>query len=100
MATRRWITGSIERGLRVLSVFLLLATLAVALGQPGGAGRVLAAEFAAGDSVVVDTDALNLRTGAGLSHAVTDVLVDGEALVVLDGPRSADGYSWYKVRHR
>ena len=62
------------------------------LGGGGGGG-----DFSPGDEVVVDTDALNLRSGPGLDEDVIEVLYTGKLLVVLDGPESADGYSWYEV---
>jgi uncharacterized protein YgiM (DUF1202 family) len=74
----------------------LVVLAAVAAGT--FSGGVAAADFVAGDSVVVDTDALNLRAGAGLSYAVVDVLAWGTSLTVTDGPTEADGYGWYKVR--
>lgn len=62
-----------------------------------GVRPVAAATFAKGDTVVVSTDALNLRSDAGLDGTVRNVLAQGTILNVLDGPRSDDGYVWYKV---
>ena len=56
-----------------------------------------AERFVAGDRVVVDTDALNLRRGPGLSFVVLGVLVNELALTVLGDPTAADGYRWYRV---
>lgn len=53
--------------------------------------------FTKGAEVVVDTDFLNLRAGAGLSKTVLDVFASGTALVVSNGPMTADGYDWYEV---
>ena len=53
--------------------------------------------FGKGDDVVVDTDRLNLRLGAGLSKTVVDVLPRGLDLIVSNGPMAADGYEWYEV---
>jgi N-acetylmuramoyl-L-alanine amidase len=75
-----------------------LAIVLVFLASGLVTGHAQAMGFAAGDSVVVDTDLLNLRTGAGLTSAVIDVLESGTVLTVTDGPKAADGYSWYKIR--
>ena len=50
-----------------------------------------------GGIAVVDTPALNGRTGPGLSAAVLQVLTGGTEVDVLDGPVIADGYHWYQV---
>lgn len=94
----RQTTWTDNKAVRVISVFIILATLAAGLVVNWGTGHVQAADFAAGDSVMVDTDLLNLRTSAGLSHTVIDVLESGTALVVTAGPNTADGYNWYEVR--
>jgi uncharacterized protein YgiM (DUF1202 family) len=62
-----------------------------------GAGHVQAAGFAKGEGVLVNTDALNLRIGAGLSETVIDVLPSGTALIVSNGPMATDSYNWYEV---
>jgi uncharacterized protein YgiM (DUF1202 family) len=56
-----------------------------------------AAIFAVGDTVVVNTDYLNIRSDAGTDGTVRDVLVFGQSLEVLDGPRDDDGFTWYEV---
>jgi uncharacterized protein YraI len=53
--------------------------------------------FSAGDDVVVNTDALNLRSRASLSGSVRAVLLTGEELTIEDGPVEADGFTWYEV---
>jgi uncharacterized protein YgiM (DUF1202 family) len=53
--------------------------------------------FAKGSEVVVNTDFLNLRNGAGLSKAVIEVLPGGTTLIVSNGPMTAGGYDWYEV---
>lgn len=63
---------------------------------PGDGGS--SDEFTDGDAVIVATDFLNLRSDAGLSSSVEAVLANGEALTILSGPLSADGYGWYSVR--
>ena len=49
------------------------------------------------DMVMVDTDALNIRDGAGLDANVIDQLTYGFTASVIDGPISSDGYTWYKI---
>jgi uncharacterized protein YgiM (DUF1202 family) len=98
MATRRWSIGSASKAPRVFSVLILLATIAAALASPWTTGQALAAEFATGDSVVVDTDGLNFRDGPGLSHTIVNVLAGGVPLTVTGGPETANGIRWYEVR--
>jgi uncharacterized protein YgiM (DUF1202 family) len=62
-----------------------------------GGGTPSGGDFATGDEVVVNTDFLNLRTGAGLSKDVITVLPYSTALMVSSGPMTADGYAWYEV---
>jgi uncharacterized protein YgiM (DUF1202 family) len=54
-------------------------------------------DFAAGTSIVVDADALNLRPDAGLAGAVIAELPGGTGATVIGGPVEADGYTWYQV---
>jgi uncharacterized protein YgiM (DUF1202 family) len=58
----------------------------------GGGGS-----FAIGSVVEVATDRLNLRSAAGLSGSVLDVLVQGDRGEVISGPTTKDGYSWYFI---
>jgi tetratricopeptide (TPR) repeat protein len=43
-------------------------------------------------------DKLNVRADAGKGAAIVAKLADGDRVTVLDGPRAADGYIWWKVR--
>lgn len=45
-------------------------------------------------STVVTTDAVNLRSGAGLGYSVIVTLWDGAPLTVTGAPVSANGYQW------
>lgn len=54
-------------------------------------------DFAVGDSVAVETDALNLRHNPRLSSKVKAVLPTNAELTITDGPRRSDGYDWYGV---
>lgn len=53
--------------------------------------------FAIGDSLVVNTDALNLRSAASTSGDILAELVTGDAVSIVDGPIGADGYTWYQI---
>jgi N-acetylmuramoyl-L-alanine amidase len=55
--------------------------------------------FAIGDILMVTSDTLNVRSGAGTGYSVIDTLVYGNQVVVLDGPYVADGYTWYEVSY-
>ncbi len=55
------------------------------------------AALTAGDSAVVFDGRLNLRDDASISANVIEVLEDGTAVTVVDGPVTADGYDWYAV---
>ena len=50
-----------------------------------------------GTPVYVTSDGVNLRSGAGLGYSVIGNFNFGTSAVVNDGPRSADGYSWYNI---
>jgi uncharacterized protein YraI len=53
--------------------------------------------FSPGDAVYVDTDGINLRTTASTSGGRVAVLYTNEKATVIDGPASADGFTWYKL---
>jgi uncharacterized protein YraI len=77
----------------------IAVALVVALVGGGGAGfgprTAVAADFAVGQSAVVNTDALNLRAAPGVGASVVAVLLSGMEGVIGDGPVALDGYSWY-----
>lgn len=54
-------------------------------------------DIAKGDYVIVIDDNLNLRTGSGTSYRVQKVLDVGTGARVKDGPRTADGYTWWDI---
>lgn len=90
--------GSAQILIRTTAVLAVVAL--VALGVAAGprlVGAQDATGFVAGDALVVNTDALNLRADAALDAEVIAVLATGAAVSVVDGPISADGYSWYQV---
>ena len=45
----------------------------------------------------VQTDTLNARAAAGTSAAILETLTTGDLVAFLQGPVSADGYTWYRV---
>jgi uncharacterized protein YgiM (DUF1202 family) len=63
------------------------------LSYAGGGG------IGIGDNVTVTTDHLNVRSGPGTGYAVIDSLNTGDRGVVLDGPTSANGYTWYEINY-
>jgi hypothetical protein len=57
--------------------------------------------LAAGADALINTtegDRLRMRAGAGLSFAVVRELADDMRIFILEGPRSADGYVWWRIR--
>jgi uncharacterized protein YgiM (DUF1202 family) len=46
---------------------------------------------------VVDTDALNMRSGPGTATTVTDVLVNGTVGTVTDGPVIGPDWTWFEI---
>jgi uncharacterized protein YgiM (DUF1202 family) len=61
------------------------------------AGTGADTSFTAGTTVTVNDDRVNLRAGAGLDADILDKLSTGMTATILDGPTSADGYTWYQV---
>lgn len=49
------------------------------------------------DTVYVDTDGVNLRAAPEIDSRVDVILLSGETGTVVDGPRDADGHSWYRL---
>ena len=41
---------------------------------------------------------LNIRTAAGLNGNLVFQALDGELFVIIDGPQTVDGYSWWKIQ--
>jgi uncharacterized protein YgiM (DUF1202 family) len=65
------------------------------LGALGASAQAVAPT--PGESAVVFDGALNLRDDASITATVIEVLEDGAAVTVVDGPVTADGYDWYLV---
>ncbi|MGH2558744.1 MAG: SH3 domain-containing protein, partial [Thermomicrobiales bacterium] len=54
-------------------------------------------DFDIGDRVVVNTDALNLRTGPSTDFGVVAEMPGGTEGTVIDGPVSANGFTWWQL---
>jgi uncharacterized protein YgiM (DUF1202 family) len=50
-----------------------------------------------GDQIRMNTDALNMREEPSVSAKWLAALYVGETATVTDGPREADGHTWYKI---
>ena len=56
--------------------------------------------FAVGDTVVVDTNAVVLRSGPGRSYRDLVAVPRGKELTITDPPIRADGHDWYGVQNK
>jgi D-alanyl-D-alanine carboxypeptidase len=50
------------------------------------------------NSTVRVTETLNMRSGAGTGNGIVATLPAGTTATVLEGPTSASGYTWWRVR--
>jgi uncharacterized protein YgiM (DUF1202 family) len=50
-----------------------------------------------GTQVHVNSDSVNMRSGAGLSHGIVGNFNTGTNGIINDGPTSANGYQWYNL---
>lgn len=66
----------------------------LAVGAPDPAS---ASGIAVGDEVGIATDGINVRADPSLTADVVRILLAGEVVPVVDGPRQADGYLWFKL---
>lgn len=60
---------------------------------------VPSADFSIGDTVFVNTDLLNVRSGPGTGYSVIDTIGYGANGLVVDGPVYSGGYSWYELNY-
>lgn len=70
-------------------------------GQLAGATPIVGGFLAPGGLALVNTtegDQLNVRQGPGTAYTIVGKLPDGARVSVLDGPRYADGFTWWKIR--
>jgi uncharacterized protein YgiM (DUF1202 family) len=63
-------------------------------GSADPAGRN---QLSIGDTVGLNTDGINVRSGPGTSNEMVIIMLNGEEADVVDGPKQADGYDWYKL---
>lgn len=76
-------------------------TAPVSPAQLLGETPVVRGFLAVGGLALVNTtdgDQLNVRANPGTSAAVVGKLSNGARVTLLDGPRFAEGYTWWKVR--
>lgn len=64
------------------------------VGNPDPVNR---SGFLTGDTVIVDTDGINVRSAPSLDADVVRILLAGESTAIVNGPQEASGYSWFKV---
>lgn len=64
------------------------------IGQPDPSNS---AQIAIGDTVGLATDGINVRSTTSLSAEVIRILLAGDIVYVVDGPRQAEGYTWFKL---
>lgn len=85
--------------LAFVAAFLLAGTIAAPLGARAVGDVVIdsSSGFYSGQSVVVSSGPLNLRSGAGTDYSIVEVLAVGDYLTISEGPYSANGYQWYSV---
>lgn len=62
------------------------------LGSTGG-------DFVVGDTVFVDSDNVNVRSGPGTGFSIIDLANYGTVGSVIAGPSDSDGYVWYKLQY-
>lgn len=64
------------------------------------AGQFLSAVgFVVGDDVFVNSNNVNIRSGAGTGNSIIDQLDYGALAEVIGGPTTATGYTWYKIQY-
>src|SRR5690606_30760061 len=54
-------------------------------------------KFKVGDTLEVDTDYLNIRTEPSIRSGAVATIALGTRATVLDGPRPAGGFRWYRL---
>jgi uncharacterized protein YraI len=85
-----------QSALRFTFVLAIVAVAALRLiGSPQTS--LAATDFAAGDTVVVNTDSLSLRASASSTADVVESMSDGTWATIVDGPTDADGFPWYEL---
>jgi uncharacterized protein YgiM (DUF1202 family) len=89
-----------QKAVRPLIVAVTIALVALGAGWSSGLFTAQAQDatgFTAGQTVVVNTDGLTLRSDVGTASDALEVLPQGAFAEVLDGPISDGEYTWYLV---
>jgi hypothetical protein len=79
----------------------LLTPGAVSAGDIAPSTPVFGRFLTVGGIATVNTtegDQLNVRLGPGTSNEIIARLEDGERVTLLEGPRTAEGFTWWKIR--
>jgi hypothetical protein len=65
------------------------------------AGSVASGGIAQGGFVTITgsgTDGIRFRFGPGLNYATIRIATDGDTMMVVGGPESGDGYTWWRLQ--
>ena len=97
-------TRSLVRGVSVMATALTIALGGVGVvSTSSGLVQMAAAQdataFAAGQSVVVNADALNVRADASTDAEIIGTLQHGTVATIVDGPVTGGDYSWFEVTY-
>jgi len=90
-----WVLHTVEGARTILSMDEM--ALAAATATPAAAAVPVQAGGRQASVQVIGNDQLNVRSGPGIGHRILARLSNGAAVAVLDGPQSADGYTWWKI---
>jgi uncharacterized protein YraI len=93
----RWLGG--ERSVNAMRAHILRILIALVLSLGVIAPQLTSAQdsgsIAVGDTVMVGDDGVNFRDSAGTDGELITTLDTGILLEIIDGPESADGYTWW-----
>ena len=97
-------TRSLVKGVSVIATALTIALGGVGVvSTTTGLVQVASAQdataFAAGQSVVVDADSLNLRVDASVDAEIITTLQNGTWATIVDGPVASGDYTWYEITY-
>src|SRR4029079_1901362 len=89
-----------QKAVRPLIVAIAIALVALGAGWSSGIFTARAQDatgFTSGQTVVVNTDGLTLRSDVGTASDALEILPQGAFAEILDGPISDGEYTWYLV---
>jgi uncharacterized protein YraI len=82
----------------LIAAVLLAGTIAAPMGARAVGDVVIdSSGFVPGQTAVVASGPLNLRSGPGTDYSILEVLATGDYVEIVAGPTSANGYQWYEV---